>query len=91
MNKRDLAHIVAYETDLTRSNAAAAVDSLFNAVAAALKDGDRVQIAGFGTFSVRERQARTGRNPRTGEAVAIPASKAPAFKAAKGLKDSVNT
>lgn len=90
MNKRDLAHIVAYETNLTRAGAAAAVDALFNAVGAALKDGARVQIAGFGTFSVRERQARMGRNPRTGEPVSIPAAKAPAFKASKALKEAVN-
>lgn len=90
MNKRDLAHIVAYETNLTRAGASAAVDALFNAVGAALKDGARVQIAGFGTFSVRERQARMGRNPRTGEPVSIPAAKAPAFKASKALKEAVN-
>ncbi len=90
MNKGELAQIVAYETSITRANAAAAVDSLFKAVAAALRDGARVQISGFGTFSVKDRQARMGRNPRTGEAVPIPASRAPAFKAAKGLKDSLN-
>lgn len=90
MNKSDLAHIVAYETKLTRASASAAVDALFNAVGAALKDGARVQIAGFGTFSVRERQARMGRNPRTGEPVSIPAAKAPAFKASKALKEAVN-
>lgn len=90
MNKRDLADIVAYETGVSRARSAAGVNSVFKAIAAALQDGARVQISGFGTFDVRERRARVGRNPRTGEAVSIPATKAPAFKAAQALKEAVN-
>lgn len=89
MNKRDLADIVAYETGVSRARAAAGVDSLFKAIAAALQDGARVQISGFGTFDVRDRKARMGRNPRTGEPVAIPATRVPAFKAAPALKEAV--
>ena len=91
MNKRDLAYIVAYETGVTRARAAAAVDSVFKAITDALRDGARVQITGFGTFNVRERAAREGRNPRTGEAVTIPASRSPAFKASRSLKETVNS
>lgn len=91
MNKRDLADIVAYETGVSRAVAAAGVDSVFKTIAAALHDGAKVQISGFGTFDVRERRARTGRNPRTGEAVEIPAGKAPAFRASRALKESVNS
>ena len=91
MNKRDLTLIVAYETGVSRALAAAGVDSLFKAIAAALHDGAKVQISGFGTFDVRERRARTGRNPRTGEAVEIPAGKVPAFRASRVLKESVNS
>ena len=90
MNKRDLAHIVAYETGVSRTRAAAGVDSIFKAIAAALQDGARVQITGFGTFHVRERRARVGRNPRTGEAVSIPATNTPAFKPARAFKDALN-
>ena len=90
MNKRDLAHIVAYETGVSRARATAAVDSTFKSIAAALQDGAKVQITGFGTFAVRERRARVGRNPRTGEAVSIPATKTPAFKAARALKEALN-
>ena len=89
MNKRDLADIVAYETGVSRTRAAAGVDSVFRAIAAALHDGARVQISGFGTFDVRDRKARMGRNPRTGEPVAIPATRVPAFKAAPALKEAV--
>lgn len=91
MNKKDLAYIVAYETGVSRARAAAGVDSMFKAIAAALKDGARVQITGFGTFSVRDRPARMGRNPRTGEPVSIAASKAPTFKASPALKETVNS
>lgn len=90
MNKKDLAYIVAYETGVPRARAAAGVDSIFKAITAALKDGVRVQVTGFGTFDVRERPARMGRNPRTGEAVSIAASRAPTFRAAKSLKETVN-
>lgn len=91
MNKKDLAYIAAYETGVSRARAAAVVDSVFKAISAALKDGVRVQVTGFGAFDVRERPARTGRNPRTGEAVSIAASRAPTFKASKGLKETVNS
>ena len=91
MNKKDLAYIVAYETGMSRARAAAGVDSIFNAIAAALKDGVRVQVTGFGTFDVRERPARMGRNPRTGEPLPIAASRAPTFKAARSLKETVNS
>ncbi len=90
MNKRDLSYIVAYETGVSRKHAEAGVDVLFKAIAAALHDGAKVQIRGFGTFEVRERKARMGRNPRTGESVAIPATRSPAFKPAQGLKQAVN-
>lgn len=89
MNKRDLADIVAYETGVSRARAAAGVDSVFRAIAAALEDGAKVQISGFGSFDVRDRKARVGRNPRTGEPVAIPATKVPTFKAAPALKQAV--
>ena len=91
MNKRDLAHIVAYETGMSRALAEAGVDSLFNAISSALRDGAKVRINNFGTFEVRQRKARVGRNPRTGEAVQVPASAAPAFKASKALKQVVNS
>ena len=90
MNKRDLAYIVAYETGVSRATAEAGVDSLFRTISAALQDGAKVRISGFGTFEVRERRARVGRNPRTGETVPIPATKAPTFKAAQALKQAVN-
>ena len=91
MNKRDLADIVAYETGVSRARAAAGVDSIFKSITAALQDGAKVRISGFGTFDVRERRARVGRNPRTGEAVSIPATKAPAFKPARALKEALNS
>ena len=90
MNKRDLADVVAYETGMSRSQAMAGVNVVFETIAGALRDGGDVRITGFGTFGVRERQARTGRNPRTGEPVAIAASRAPAFKPSKVLKDHLN-
>ena len=90
MNKRDLADVVAYETGTPRSQAMAGVNVVFETIAAALRDGADVRITGFGTFGVRERRARTGRNPRTGEPVDIPASRAPAFKPSKALKDRIN-
>lgn len=89
MNKRDLADIVAYETGVSRTLAEAGIDSVFGAITAALHDGAKVRITGFGTFEVRERRARVGRNPRTGESIEIPATKAPAFKASQALKAAV--
>ena len=90
MNKNDLVAAVADNASLTKSDAAKAVDGVFDAITDALKKGGDVRIVGFGTFSVAKRKATTGRNPRTGESIQIAASKQPKFKAGKGLKDSVN-
>jgi DNA-binding protein HU-beta len=90
MNKTELTDAVADKADLTKASAAKAVDALIAAVSEALKQGDQVAIAGFGTFTVRARAAREGRNPRTGETIQIAASKIPGFKAGKALKDAVN-
>ena len=90
MTKVELIAAVANDANLTKKDAEAAVNSALNAITAALKDGDKVTLVGFGTFEVRERGARTGRDPRTNQEIQIPASKAPAFKAGKALKDTVN-
>ncbi|WJW74495.1 HU family DNA-binding protein [Thiohalobacter sp. IOR34] len=90
MNKTDLIDAVAESADLSKAAAGRAVDAVLDSVTAALKKGEQVTLVGFGTFEVRERAARTGRNPQTGEAIQIKASKAPAFKAGKALKDAVN-
>lgn len=90
MNKNDLVASVAEQAGLTKADAAKAVDAVFDAITNALKTGDEVRLVGFGTFAVSTREASEGRNPRTGEKIAIPASKQPKFKAGKGLKDSVN-
>ncbi|ADE13974.1 histone family protein DNA-binding protein [Nitrosococcus halophilus Nc 4] len=90
MNKSELIESVAESGDLTKAAAARAVDSVIEAVTDALRRGDQVTIVGFGTFSVRDRAARTGRNPQTGEEIKIKASKIPSFKAGKALKDAVN-
>lgn len=90
MNKSELIDAVANGADLSKADASRAVDSVIAAVTEALKSGDQVTIVGFGTFLVRHRDARTGRNPRTGETIQIQASKVPAFKAGKALKDAVN-
>lgn len=89
MNKSDLIAAVAAEAKLSKKDADAAVSAVFGAVTDALKKGDKVQLVGFGTFEVRERAAKQGRNPATGASMIIPASKVPAFKAGKALKDSV--
>ena len=89
MNKSELIAAVAENADLSKKDADAAVSAVFDAVTAALKKGDKVQLVGFGTFEVRERAAKQGRNPKTGASMTIPASKVPAFKAGKALKDSV--
>ena len=89
MNKQSLVEKVAEKTGLTKKDATAAVDTLFDSIQEALKDGEKVQVIGFGNFEVRERAARKGRNPQTGEEITIAASKSPAFKAGKQLKDSV--
>ena len=90
MNKNDLVDAVAERTGLARSDAARAIEAVLGAVTDALKAGDTVALSGFGSFVAKTRAARTGRNPRTGEALAIPASRAPAFKAGKALKDALN-
>ena len=91
MNKNDIIDSVAQGTDSTKSDAAKAVESVFNTISSALKSGDDVQLIGFGSFSVADRAAREGRNPRTGETIQIAASKQPKFKAGKALKDAVNS
>ena len=90
MNKNDLVAEVAQSADLSRADSAKVVDAVFDAITGSLKAGQEVRLVGFGTFSVADRKASQGRNPRTGEAIRIPASKQPKFKAGKGLKDSVN-
>ena len=90
MNKSELIAAVAKAADLTKKDAEAAVNAVTDAITDALKAGDKVQLVGFGTFETRARAARTGKNPRTGEAIKIAASKVPAFKAGKALKDTVN-
>ncbi len=90
MNKGELIDAVASATGGTKASSAAAVDAVFDSITRALRRGDKVQLTGFGTFEVRHRAARMGRNPQTGEAIKVAASKAPAFKAGKSLKDAVN-
>ncbi len=90
MNKSDLVDAVADSAGLSKADAARALDAVVDTVTDALKAGDSVSLVGFGTFTVRDRAARTGRNPRTGETIQIAASKNPAFKAGKALKDAVN-
>jgi DNA-binding protein HU-beta len=90
MNKNDLVDAVAERTGLARSDAARAIEAVLGAVTDALKAGDTVALSGFGSFVAKTRAARTGRNPRTGETLSIPASRAPAFKAGKALKDALN-
>jgi len=90
MNKSELVEAMAAEADITKAKAGKALDGLVEAIAGSLKNGEQVAVAGFGTFSVRERAARTGRNPQTGESITIKASKSAAFKAGKALKDAVN-
>jgi DNA-binding protein HU-beta len=90
VNKNDLVAAVADSADLSKADAAKAVDAVFDSITGSLKGGTEVRLVGFGTFSVANRKASTGRNPRTGETIQIPASKQPKFKAGKGLKDAVN-
>ena len=90
MNKSELIDAMAESADISKAAATRAFDAMIDSITGALKKGDTVSIVGFGTFAVRERAARTGRNPRTGEELKIKASKNPAFKAGKGLKDAVN-
>jgi len=90
MNKTELIDAGAEAADLTKAESSRAVDAVVAAVTKALKDGDAVTLVGFGTFQVRDRAARTGRNPKTGDTIKIAASKNPSFKAGKALKDAVN-
>ncbi|HAJ69820.1 MAG: HU family DNA-binding protein [Alkalibacterium sp.] len=88
-NKAELIEKVASSADLTKKDATAAVEAVFDSIKDTLADGEKVQIIGFGNFEVRDRAARKGRNPQTGEEIQIPATKVPAFKAGKALKDAV--
>lgn len=90
MNKKELAEAIAEAADISQAAAGRALDGMVGAITKALQDGETVSIIGFGTFLVRDRAARTGRNPKTGETIQIAASKSPAFKAGKALKDAVN-
>jgi DNA-binding protein HU-beta len=89
MNKTELVNQVAKTAELSQKEASKAVEAVFGTVLEALKKGDKVQLIGFGNFEVRERAARTGRNPQTGEEIQIAAGKVPAFKPGKALKDAV--
>jgi DNA-binding protein HU-beta len=90
VNKNDLVAAVSAGTGLSKSDSANAVDSMLDSITGALKSGGEVRLVGFGTFSVAQRRASEGRNPRTGEKIQIPASKQPKFKAGKALKEAVN-
>lgn len=87
MNKATMIAKIAEKSDLTKKQAEAALNAFIETVFEALKDGDKVQLMGFGTFEVKERAARVGRKPSTGETIEIPAKKIPTFKAGKGFKD----
>jgi len=90
LNKTELVSSVAEKADITKKDAEKVIASVLETIEGALAAGDKVQLVGFGTFEVRERAARTGRNPKTGEEIQIDATKVPAFKAGKALKDAVN-
>ncbi len=90
MTKSELSTQVAAQASLTKASADAAVSAAFSAITDALANGETVTLTGFGTFLVRSREARQGRNPRTGESITIAASNVPAFKAGKALRDAVN-
>jgi DNA-binding protein HU-beta len=90
MNKSELIDAVASGTGLSRTDATNATDALLDSIVGTLKQGDQVTLVGFGTFSVRARAARSGRNPQTGETIQIKASNSPGFKAGKAFKDAVN-
>ncbi len=90
MNKSELVAAVVSKTGLTKKESEQAVNATFAAIVDALKEGDRVQVVGFGSFETRQRAARVGKNPSTGAKIDIPASKAPAFKAGKAFKDALN-
>ncbi|MEX1033398.1 MAG: HU family DNA-binding protein [Cellvibrionaceae bacterium] len=90
MNKSELIEAIAATADIPKAAAGRALDAMVDSVADALKKGDQVVLVGFGTFSVKERAARTGRNPQTGQPIQIAAARIPSFKAGKALKDAVN-
>lgn len=90
MNKNEFIESVAETAELSKADATRAVDAVLSSITDALKKGDGVTLVGFGTFLVRDRDARTGRNPKTGEPIQIAAAKVPAFKAGKALKDALN-
>ena len=91
MNKNELIDAIAEEADLSKASAGRALDAALGAITEALKKQDTVSLVGFGTFTVKHRAAREGRNPRSGETIQIAASNAPGFKAGKALKDAVNS
>jgi len=90
MNKAELSSAIVAKTGLTKKDAEKVINAVVDVISDSLKAGEKVQIVGFGSFEVKERPARTARNPRTGEEIKIDASKAPVFKAGKALKDTVN-
>ena len=90
MNKAELITAVADKTGLTKKDSEAAISAVFDTISETLLEGDRVQLVGFGSFEVKQRDARMGRNPKTKEPIQIAASKSPVFKAGKALKDSIN-
>ncbi|MFZ9129776.1 MAG: HU family DNA-binding protein [Pseudomonadales bacterium] len=90
MNKQELIDNMADSADISKAAAGRALDAMISSISGALKKGDSLTLVGFGTFSVRSRAARTGRNPKTGETIQIKAAKVPAFKAGKALKDALN-
>ncbi|MBG6241037.1 MULTISPECIES: nucleoid-associated protein HU-beta [Symbiopectobacterium] len=90
MNKSQLIDKIAADADISKAAAGRVLDAIIGSVTDSLKAGDDVALVGFGTFSVRERAARTGRNPQTGKEISIPAAKVPGFRAGKSLKDAVN-
>jgi DNA-binding protein HU-beta len=90
MNKTELVNSIASKSGLSKKNSEAALNAFISSVEDALKGGDKVVLVGFGTFEVRQRAARKGRNPQTKQEITIPASKAPVFKAGKGLKEIIN-
>lgn len=91
MNKAELIDVIAVSADLSKADATRAIESVLETITTALKAGDTVNLVGFGSFAVKDRAARTGRNPQTGAAIDIAASKAPVFKAGKALKDTINS
>jgi len=90
VNKTELVSAVAEKAEMTKKDAEKAINAVFASIEEALARGDKVQLVGFGTFEVRDREARKGRNPQTGQEIEIPATRVPAFKAGKALRDAVN-